>query len=813
MTNKLKLALFASFVLLLSASFAHAQSYGAGGGGSGGGGGITFTDGTNTVTGVTTLTVSGGTVGGTSPDATLTISGGGSGCTVSGGAGVVLNNGSSGCATDTDAQLSSGALTLGASGTLGSVTMGNATSGTIKVETVTGALGTSTLLLPVPTGGSDTVALLNTAETFGSQVIQIAGSSTGVSILESAFASSSSGYVVFPALSTADLLAYGTFTNTDFCVATGNTGEVNCATGSTGTGSVVLATSPTISGLTVTSSLTATGLVTLGDLATQAANTVLVNATSGTASPTAQSVSSCSAAGDALIWTTNTGFGCNTSITASSIPFSGVTGATNTAALMMGSTGTFAYGNTALPSQAAGTLGIAGEASTPTLGANGEGDIFLNSTTGGVTIIGKASSTDFQVLNSGGSQVLGVPTGTTNLNIVGTANLGTGSTDYVQGSGGSSGATINTNGGTLTLEANSVANILLPSASGTAIQIGQSNTDYLTVLGSSASGVTLNTSGGALTVTPATTFSNTITTAGGSISSTLDTQPAFVPTASSCTSSTNEIFLPSSATVGVCGNGNILAEFESDGSLPVTRLGGGSGPLNGSDILSVANGTGVSATSSVTLRNGTSNSSAAEVLYIGNNTSSTYVSMTLNSSTNTNGNGDNSFTINATGGLWLAGGTTNGFEINTSGVDFLLNQGTSGTITDAVCVTSGGQIVLDTSATVCGLSTARVKDVLGDYDALLRPNGEPDDALAEIMDMDPMVFRRKYDPGAYAQNPNYRAAQIGMLAEDVAAVDPRLTVYEEDGVTPRSWRLDAMISLLVAGVQEQQREFERRGSH
>jgi hypothetical protein len=79
---------------------------------------------------------------------------------------------------------------------------------------------------------------------------------------------------------------------------------------------------------TITTAFTATGLVTLADLATQATNTVLVNATSGTASPTAQTVSSCSAAGDAIIWTTNTGFGCNTSITAAAVPASGLTGTT-----------------------------------------------------------------------------------------------------------------------------------------------------------------------------------------------------------------------------------------------------------------------------------------------------------------------------------------------------------------------------------------------------------------------------------------------------------------------------------------------------
>lgn len=72
----------------------------------------------------------------------------------------------------------------------------------------------------------------------------------------------------------------------------------------------------------------AANAVTLAKLATQATNTVLGNATSGTAVPTALAVGTCSTAASALIWTTNTGFGCNTSITAAAVPASGLTGAT-----------------------------------------------------------------------------------------------------------------------------------------------------------------------------------------------------------------------------------------------------------------------------------------------------------------------------------------------------------------------------------------------------------------------------------------------------------------------------------------------------
>lgn len=54
--------------------------------------------------------------------------------------------------TDANATLSAGALSLGASGTSGSVIFGNASSGTITLQTVTGALGTVTLSLPATTG-------------------------------------------------------------------------------------------------------------------------------------------------------------------------------------------------------------------------------------------------------------------------------------------------------------------------------------------------------------------------------------------------------------------------------------------------------------------------------------------------------------------------------------------------------------------------------------------------------------------------------------------------------------------------------------
>lgn len=120
-----------------------------------------------------------------------------------------------------------------------------------------------------------------------------------------------------------------------------------------------------------------TGTLANSRLATMATNTVKGNATSGTASPTDLAVGSCDTATKALQWTTNTGFVCNTSITAAAVPASGLTGAT----LASGVTGSSLTSVGTLTSGTAGT-GFVLAGVTVTVGSDGTGDIHYRNSGG-----------------------------------------------------------------------------------------------------------------------------------------------------------------------------------------------------------------------------------------------------------------------------------------------------------------------------------------------------------------------------------------------------------------------------------------------
>ena len=131
--------------------------------------------------------------------------------------------------------ISTGAMTLGASGTAGSVAFGNATSGTVTLQPVTGALGAVTASLPANTG---TLSETNLAEsftavkTFTNSDLKLLGSSTGANTFTAANASATNFTTTVPAATgtlaeinlAETFTAVQTFTNSDFALLGSSTG-------------------------------------------------------------------------------------------------------------------------------------------------------------------------------------------------------------------------------------------------------------------------------------------------------------------------------------------------------------------------------------------------------------------------------------------------------------------------------------------------------------------------------------------------------------------------------------------------------------
>ncbi len=122
---------------------------------------------------------------------------------------------------------------------------------------------------------------------------------------------------------------------------------------------------------------------------------------------------------------------------------------------------------------------------------------------------------------------------------------------------------------------------------------------------------------------------------------------------------------------------------------------------------------------------------------------------------------------------------------------------TTGTNADFLCAAAGGVVTLQTSA--CTISSLRFKLGWGLY---------RDDPLATLARFDVGTFRMAHQEN----NPDHANAsrlQIGLNAENVAKIEPRCAIYEPDGVTPKSYRQECLIGILVAGMQAQQREIDR----
>jgi uncharacterized protein YceK len=71
-------------------------------------------------------------------------------------------------------------------------------------------------------------------------------------------------------------------------------------------------------------------------------------------------------------------------------------------------------------------------------------------------------------------------------------------------------------------------------------------------------------------------------------------------------------------------------------------------------------------------------------------------------------------------------------------------------------------------------------------------------ALQKVAALTPITFRMK---GINADW-NYAQPQVGLAAEQVAEVVKECAIYEQDGVTPKSYRQECLIALTIKATQE-----------
>jgi hypothetical protein len=129
----------------------------------------------------------------------------------------------------------------------------------------------------------------------------------------------------------------------------------------------------------------------------------------------------------------------------------------------------------------------------------------------------------------------------------------------------------------------------------------------------------------------------------------------------------------------------------------------------------------------------------------------------------------------------------------TTGVTKLAGLST-GTNADFLCLSAGNVVLIQASA--CTISSQRYKDLLGPWP------GDAGVALGKLQ-----VYRFMLKPELWAEDPNSRTIQAGITAEDVASALPDCAIYDPDMKTPKSYRQECLIAILVKAQQENSRRF------
>lgn len=146
------------------------------------------------------------------------------------------------------------------------------------------------------------------------------------------------------------------------------------------------------------------------------------------------------------------------------------------------------------------------------------------------------------------------------------------------------------------------------------------------------------------------------------------------------------------------------------------------------------------------------------------------------------------------GGTYIATGAGSSGVIQLGNASHLGNTSllgiSTGTNADFLCLSSAGVVLLQSTA--CTISSRRFKERIVDFKG---------DALARIAALEVASYNMKADAEPN-HDPNFGSKQIGLLAENIAQVLPECAIYENDMKTPKSYRQECVIAMLVKGEQE-----------
>lgn len=394
----------------------------------------------------------------------------------------------------------------------------------------------------------------------------------------------------------------------------------------------------------------------LGDFPAIGSNTVVGNATSGSAVPTALALPSCSSATSALIWTSNTGFGCN-SITGTGSVTNIATGA----------------GLTGGPITTTGTISLASIAAD---------NVLANSTGGSAapiaTALGSCSAAQNALTYNTSTHAFGCNTisgsGTVVVGTAGQMAWYSGTTNVV---GGNPNANISAGALTLGTASTTLGQLILEgSSSGSVTLTPQAAAGTPTITFGTASGTPVVTASAPLAITTS-TGNITITGAAGTVLA--GASPAFTatPTIGLVSSATGQLKI-----AGTTSGTLTLTVNDAAGTwtMKLPTSGGSAGQFLSTD------GTGVASWADATGSGTVSSGTAGQLTYYGS--SGTTVSGNSNANI-----ASGALTLGQTGStigkLILAG--------NTSGAVTVAPQAAAGTFNFNLPITAGAAGAILTS--------------------------------------------------------------------------------------------------------------------